>query len=198
MSAESPGKNTDTDELLNAPDPQTSATLQSGESKVPGTPSVIKYEQPPEPTELAGSQQWQQGPLFFLADIATGNSLNLAQQRQSTAETLAETSHALAALRSQEPLPSTSCFTLSHPISTEFIEGEISDTDLLQKLAEFDEAEFEISSSVGSLSLEGGSTPNEEPFSKYSRTEYLPETISSSEFYSSSSSSNCSIHKLAL
>ena len=142
------------------------------------------YEQKRKQAEPQASQQWRE-PLSLLADIAADKSFELLQQRPtSTSETLAETSRILA---SSEDQPGTSGLALSHPGQ---IEGEISESDLYQKLAEFDEAAFEIASSAGSLSIAGDSSPAEEPFDKYRREEYVPETISSSSFYSSSSSSN--------
>ena len=144
------------------------------------------YEQERKQAEPQASQQWRE-PLSLLADIAADKSFEHQQQRPtSTSETLAETSRVLATLSSEDQ-PGTSGLALSYPGQ---IEGEISESDLYQKLAEFDEAAFEIASSAGSLSIAGDSPPAEEPFDKYRREEYIPNTISSSSYYSSSSSSN--------
>lgn len=158
-------------------------------------PKGVQEQQSPE---LPGSLQWQE-PLALLADLAADQSLALAQQRLTPSETLTETSRILANWGSEQSnIPSTSGWTLSHPYSSDPIEGDIIDPDLLQKFAEFDEAAFEVASSVGSLSIDGASPPDTAPLSKYSRPDYLPETISSSsEYYTSSSSSKHSDLNLA-
>ena len=172
MSAKSPGK----------------ANLKTKEPRKqpPAARADASSEQHQKQTKPQTSRQWPE-PLSLLADIAADKSLELQQQRPtSTSETLAETSRVLATL-SSEDRQGTSGLALSHPGQ---IEGEISESDLYQKLAEFDEAAFEIASSAGSLSIAGDSPPAEEPFDKYRREEYVPYTISSSSYYSSSSSSN--------
>ena len=178
MSAKSPGKdNLKTKEANLPPEPQEHPPVTRGDAL---------SEQHQKQTEPQASQQWQE-PLSILADIATDKSLELQQRRPtntSTSETLAEASRILA---TSEDQPGTSGLALSHPGQ---IEGEISESDLYQKLAEFDEAAFEIASSAGSHSIAGDSSPAEEPFDKYRRDEYIPNTISSSSYYSSSSSSN--------
>ena len=172
MSAKSPGEDN-----LKTKEPQT---------QPPAARADASSEQHQKQTKPQTGRQWQE-PLSILADIAADKSLELQQRRPtitSTSETLAEASRILA---TSEDQPGTSGLALSHPGQ---IEGEISESDLYQKLAEYDEAAFEIASSAGSLSIAGDSSPAEEPFDNYRREEYIPETISSSSFYSSSSSSN--------